>query len=299
MSHEETLIFHPVNIFKQLVFWLIHIGCFLVIWSGVSWTAAIVCFALYFIRMFGITGVYHRYFSHRSYQTGRVAQFLLGFLGASSAQKGPIWWASHHRHHHKHSDTEDDMHTPVLYGVWWSHIGWVLSSQYVETRTELVKDLQQYPEIRWLDRNHLLAPIFLIALLLGFGWLCQTYWPQLHTSAFQLFVWGFCVSTTLLYHGTFLVNSVVHMFGRKRFKTSDESRNNWFVALLTLGEGWHNNHHRYPGSARQGFYWWELDISHLILQLLAKLGIVWDLRSPPERIYQEAIENKRLNKAAA
>lgn len=285
--------FSPMNLVKQGAFWLIHLGCFLVLWTGFSWTAFSFCVALYFIRMFAITGVYHRYFSHRTYQTSRFFQFLLGFLGLTCAQKGPLWWAGHHRHHHKHSDTEEDIHSTVVHGIWWAHVGWILCSQYVETRYDLVKDLVKFPELTWLDRNHMVGPAVLIALLLVTGWVLQTSFPQLGTSPLQLFAWGFCVSTTLLYHGTFMINSAAHIVGRRRFQTTDNSKNSFILSLITLGEGWHNNHHRYPGSERQGFYWWEIDISHYILKGLQALGLVWDLREPPERIYKEAEENKR------
>lgn len=278
----------PINILKQALFWLIHLGCLLAFWTGVSWTAVSVCGALYLLRMFAITGGYHRYFSHRSYKTSRAFQFILAFLGSTSVQKGPIWWASHHRHHHKHSDTEEDVHPPRIYGLWWAHTGWVLSTQFIKTRTELVRDLMQFPELRWLDRNHLVGPAALIVALLGLGTYLHAWRPELGTNAAQLLVWGFFISTTLVYHGTFLVNSVVHVFGSQRFHTGDDSRNNFLVALITLGEGWHNNHHRYPGSERQGFYWWEIDISHYILKALEFLGLVWDLREPPARIYEEA-----------
>jgi stearoyl-CoA desaturase (Delta-9 desaturase) len=288
----------PINILKQAVFWLIHLGCLLALWTGVSWTAVIVCAALYFIRMFAITGAYHRYFSHRSYKTSRAFQFVLGYLGCMSAQKGPIWWASHHRHHHKHSDTPEDVHPPLIYGLWWAHVGWVLSTHYIKPRLELVRDLAEFPELRWLDRNHLVAPVSLIVVLVALGWFLEAYAPSLGTTAGQLFVWGFCISTTLVYHGTFMINSAAHLFGSRRFDTSDESRNSLILALITLGEGWHNNHHRYPGSERQGFYWWEIDISHYILRGLEKLGLVWDLRSPPERIYEEA-RSRRLEQGSA
>ncbi|MEI6518082.1 MAG: acyl-CoA desaturase [bacterium] len=288
----------PMNLIKQSAFWMIHLGCFAVFWVGFSWTALLLCVALYAVRMFGITGVYHRYFSHRSYQTSRWFQFVLAFLGATSAQKGPIWWASHHRHHHKHSDTEEDIHPPGIYGLWWAHVGWVLSTQYGGTREELVKDLVKFPELRLLDVYHLVPPLCLIFATLGLGFALEAYAPGLHTSASQLFVWGFCISTTLLYHGTFCINSFAHVLGRPRFETGDDSKNSFLLALITLGEGWHNNHHRYPGSERQGFYWWEIDISHYTLKGLSWLGLVWDLREPPERIYQEARDRKAQLKAA-
>lgn len=276
------------NALKQGVFFGVHFACIAVIWVGVSWVAAAVCFFLYFIRMFGVTGGYHRYFSHRTFKTSRLFQFLLGFLATSSAQKGPIWWASHHRHHHKHSDTEEDMHSAKIHGVWFSHVGWVLSSHFVKPRLDLMKDFLKFPELRWLDEWHLFAPIALAVGTFFLGVALEAWAPGLGTNGWQMLVWGFFVSTVLLYHGTFAINSVAHLSGSKRFKTGDESRNNFLLAIITLGEGWHNNHHRYPGSERQGFYWWEIDITHYILKCLSWLGIVWDLREPPERIYVEA-----------
>ncbi|NDC39001.1 MAG: acyl-CoA desaturase [Proteobacteria bacterium] len=279
------------NAFKQTVFLLVHVACLSVFFVSFSWFAVGVCVFLYVLRMFAITGGYHRYFSHRTYKTSRFFQFILAFLGACSAQKGPIWWASHHRHHHQHSDTEEDMHSAKFHGIWFSHVGWILSSRFVGTRNDLVKDLLAFPEICWLERNHLFPPVLLAVGLFFLGMFLETAAPGLGTNATQLLVWGFFVSTVLLYHGTFLINSGCHLIGNKRFKTTDESRNNLILALITLGEGWHNNHHRYPGSERQGFYWWEIDISHYILKGLEKLGLVWDLREPPERIYQEAAAN--------
>lgn len=216
---------------------------------------------------------------------------MLAFLGATSAQKGPIWWASHHRHHHQHSDTEEDVHPPGVYGLWWAHVGWVLSTQFVDTRSTLVKDLMRFPELRFIDKYHIIPPLILMSALMALGTFLQTYAPELHTSAGQLVVWGFCISTTLLYHGTFCINSLAHVIGKPRFKTGDDSKNSFLLALITLGEGWHNNHHRYPGSERQGFYWWEIDISHYVLKAFSALGLVWDLRTPPERIYEEAAGN--------
>lgn len=285
-SPEDTM--DLSNALKQAIFWLVHLSCIMVIWSGTSVIAVTVCFFLYVVRMFAITGGYHRYFSHRSYQTSRVFQFLLAFLGATSAQKGPIWWASHHRHHHKHSDTPEDLHSPIVFGIYYAHVGWVLSSQFVEPRLELVKDLSSFPELRWLDKYYIVPPVLLAVGLYFLGVFLGASYPALHTSGFQMLTWGFFVSTVLLYHGTFCINSFTHLIGKKRFKTTDESRNNLVLALITLGEGWHNNHHRYPGSERQGFYWWEIDITHYILTGLSWLGLVWDLRTPPERIYEEA-----------
>lgn len=273
------------NIFKQTLFWAIHAMGLLAFWSGVSPVAIGMCFFLYFIRMFAITGAFHRYFSHRTYRTGRVVQFLLGVLGTAAAQKGPIWWASHHRHHHRHSDTAEDIHSPIVSGIYYAHVGWVLSSQFVEARYELVKDLLKFPELRLLDKLYYLPPIFLAVAMYFLGDFLGAAWG---TSGLQMLTWGFFISTILLYHGTFCVNSAAHLHGTRRFKTSDHSRNSLVIALITLGEGWHNNHHRYPGSERQGMYWWEIDISHYVLVVMSWFGLVWDLRSYPERMYEEA-----------
>ena len=277
-----------VNVVKQWVFWLVHLTCLFVFVTGWSWVAVIVCLALYFIRMFGITGVFHRYYSHRTYQTSRWFQFVLGFLGTMSAQKGPIWWASHHRHHHRHSDTPEDAHSPLIHGFYYAHVGWVLSSEFVDTRWELVKDLVKFPEVKWLDDYNLVPPILLAVGTFFLGeWLEYAY-PALQTNGWQMLIWGFFISTVLLYHGTFCINSCVHVFGKTRFKTTDTSKNSLLFALITLGEGWHNNHHYYPGSERQGFYWWEIDITHYIIKMLSWVGLVWDVREPPQRVYDAA-----------
>lgn len=280
--------FEFMNIFKQGVFWAVHVACFAALWVGVSWVAVAVCLGLYLIRMFAITGIYHRYFSHRSYQTSRVMQFLFALLGTTAAQKGPIWWASHHRHHHRHSDTEEDIHSPIVHGIYFAHVGWVLSSQFLEPRLELVKDLTKYPELRTLEKYNLVPPVLLGVATFFLGTWLQSAYPQLGTSGPQMLVWGFFISTVLLYHGTFCINSFTHLIGKRRFPSTDHSRNNLFLALITLGEGWHNNHHYYPGSERQGFYWWEIDISHYILTMMSWLGLVWDLRVPPPRVYEAA-----------
>lgn len=287
-SMEER--YSVVNLLKRAVFWTVHGMCLFIIWAGFSWQALTVCLAMYLIRMFAITGGYHRYFSHRSYTTSRLFQFILAWVGACSCQKGPLWWAGHHRHHHKYSDTEEDVHSPGLRGIWYAHVGWVMSTEFVQTRLDLVKDLAKFPELRFIDKFHLVPPILLAVAIFYFGAWVEYAYPASNTSAFQMLIWGFFLSTVLLYHGTFCINSFCHLIGNKRFNTSDESKNSFFLALITLGEGWHNNHHRYPGSEKQGFYWWEIDLSHYVLKVLSWLGLVWDLRVPPERIYREARE---------
>lgn len=277
-----------MNVFKQALFWSIHAACLMVLWVGVGPAALMVCAALYVVRMFAITGGYHRYFSHRTYETSRAFQFLLAFAGATAAQKGPIWWASHHRHHHRHADTEHDVHSPILRGIYHAHVGWVMSTEFIEPRLDLVKDLCRFPELRWLDRYYAVPVVLLAAATYGLGaWLAAAA-PSLGTNGPQMLAWGFFVSTVLLYHGTFCINSLTHLVGRRRFPSPDSSRNSFLLALITLGEGWHNNHHYYPGSERQGFFWWEIDITHYVLTVLSWTGLVWDLRSPPARVLRSA-----------
>jgi stearoyl-CoA desaturase (delta-9 desaturase) len=275
---------------NKLFFVVIHLAALSALWTGASAVAVIFCLMAYLVRMFAITAGYHRLFSHRSYSTSRFFQFVLAFIGASSAQKGPLWWAASHRHHHKHSDTELDIHSPGIRGIWWAHVGWVISKEYDEVDLELVKDLTKYPELMLLEKYHYIPPLIFLLSVAGLGVLIEQYLPSAQTSMLQFFVWGTFVSTVLLYHATFAINSLTHVFGKRRFATSDQSRNSLILALITLGEGWHNNHHRYPGSERQGFYWWEIDLTHLVLLFLRKLGIVWNLRVPPQRIYDEALK---------
>ncbi len=261
-----------------------HAACLAVFWVGVSPVAVGVAVALYVLRMFAITGFYHRYFSHRTFKTSRAAQFAFAVLGASAVQRGPIWWAAHHRHHHAHSDRPEDVHSPRQQGFLWSHMGWFLSRGHFAPDLGRVRDLLRYPELRWLDRFDILVPFALaLGLLLLGKWLAVAH-PGLGTSGGQMLVWGFFVSTVACYHGTYTINSLCHVWGRRRYATGDESRNNFWLALVTLGEGWHNNHHRYPMSARQGFYWWEVDITYYGLRLLSALGLIWDLKPVPREV---------------
>jgi len=248
-----------------------HLMCVGVLWVGVSTTAVVVAVALYVVRMIAITGFYHRYFSHRTFRTSRAMQFLFALIGAAAVQRGPLWWAAHHRHHHAHSDDADDSHSPQQHGFVWSHIGWFMSRRNFATCTELIRDLTRYPELRFLDRFDVIMPVALASLLFFIG-------------GAQLLIWGFFISTVALYHGTFTVNSLAHVFGKRRYATRDHSRNNWFLALITFGEGWHNNHHHFPGSVRQGFYWWEVDLTYYVLRVLAAVGLIWDLKTVPARI---------------
>ncbi|HEY5039180.1 MAG TPA: acyl-CoA desaturase, partial [bacterium] len=224
--------------------------------------------------------------SHRSYKTSRFFQFVLAFWASSTGQKGVLWWAAHHRHHHKYSDLKEDIHSPIQRGFWWAHIGWVLCDKYQPTQEENVKDLMRYPELRWLNKNYGVAPFVLAASIFGFGELLRVYAPELHTNGLQMIAWGFFLSTVILYHGTFVINSLTHMMGRQRFKTGDYSKNSFILAIVTMGEGWHNNHHRFPYAESQGIYWWEVDMSHYFLKILSWMRIVWDIQPHPPEVYR-------------
>jgi stearoyl-CoA desaturase (delta-9 desaturase) len=259
-----------INRTSSIPFLALHLVPLLAIFTGVTRTDLIVCAALYLGRMFFITAGYHRYFAHRSYKMARVPQFLMAFGGTTAAQKGPLWWAAHHRDHHRYADTDRDIHSPSK-GFWWSHVGWFLSNRFKATNVDGIRDFARYPELRWLDRHDWVGAWALgLATFLIFGW--------------SGLVVGFFASTILLWHGTFLVNSVAHVFGRRRYETDDTSRNSLLVALATGGEGWHNNHHHYPASARQGFFWWEIDPTWYGLRMLSWVGLVRGLRTPPERV---------------
>ncbi|WP_425488005.1 acyl-CoA desaturase [Marilutibacter penaei] len=267
----------------------LHLGCLGVVWVGVSPVAVAVAVLLYAVRMFALTGFYHRYFSHKAFRTGRWTQGVFAVLGAACVQRGPMWWASHHRRHHCHADTDLDPHAPGPRGLLWSHMGWFLTEEAFATDCRRVRDLARYPELRWLDRFDTAVPVALAALLYLLGAALERWAPGLGTSGPQMLVWGFFVSTVVLFHATVTINSLAHRYGRRRFETRDDSRNNAWLALLTFGEGWHNNHHFYPGSARQGFRWFEIDLTWYGLLLLERLGLVWDLRPVPQWVMARAV----------
>lgn len=282
-------IVHP----RVLPFIIVHFTCFAIFWVDVQPIDWIICGALYVIRMFGITAGYHRYFSHRSFKTSRGFQFFLAFLGQTSAQRGALWWAAKHREHHKHSDTEQDIHSPVQHGFWYSHVLWIFSKPGRIANYDTIKDFRKYPELVWLDKWDRLPP-FILAVLV---WLVAG-WSGL--------IVGFFVSTVILFHGTFTINSLSHVIGKQPYLTGDHSRNNLFLAIITLGEGWHNNHHHFPSATPQGFRWWQIDITYYILKVLSVFRIVWDLRLPPKHVVEgqrklssSAIENTAQQLAAS
>lgn len=274
---------NKVDPLRASFFVALHLVCLLVVVVGVSTAALALCAILYVLRMFFITGFYHRYFSHRSFRAGRWMTWTMAALGCTAGQRGPLWWAGHHRIHHRFSDTPDDPHSPRHHGRWFSHCLWFLSARSFAVPTERVRDWMRFRELRILERIDSL-PFILLGIgcaLLG-AWLDRAY-PALETDAGQMFVW-FSISTVLVYHATYTINSLAHGFGSRRYDTPDDSRNNAWLALITLGEGWHNNHHRYPISARQGFRWWEIDLTWLGLRALAAVGLISDLRSVPDRL---------------
>lgn len=277
-----------VDWLRALPFAGLHLACLGVFWVGVSATAVFVAAILYVVRMFALTAFYHRYFSHRTFRTSRAAQLLFALLGAACAQRGPLWWAAHHRHHHRHADTALDPHSPGLRGFLWSHAGWFLTPRAFRTDLACVRDFARFPELRWLDRFDTAIPALLAVTLYAAGALLQHYAPALGTNGAQLAVWGFAISTVVLFHATVTINSLAHRYGARRYDTRDDSRNNVWLALLTFGEGWHNNHHFFPGSARQGFRWWEVDLSWYGLRVLALLGLVRDLKPVPAWVLAQA-----------
>lgn len=281
-----------VDWLRIIPFMLMHVACIAVFFVDFSWFAVTVMLGFYLLRMFAITAFYHRYFSHKAFKTSRVMQFIFAVIGVMSTQNGPLWWSAHHRHHHRHADQPEDLHSP-RHGFWYSHMGWFLNRRNYATQEHLVKDWIKYPELRWLDRHSVL-----VSVLTGFafwvtGELLARYQPSLGTSGMQLLVWGFLVSTVLLTHVTLTINSFAHRFGYRTYETRDDSRNNWFLAILTLGEGWHNNHHFHAASVRQGFHWWQIDISYYVLRLMAALGLVWDLVPVPAKAYDPALRIPR------
>lgn len=265
---------------RIIPFLILHLVCLTVIWVGWSPIAVAVALAFYALRMFGITAFYHRYFSHKTFKTSRPAQFIFALIGAAATQRGPLWWASNHRHHHIHSDKEEDEHSP-RHGFLWSHMGWFLSKRNFATNFDRIRDFAKFPELKWLDRFDIAVPAVFAVLMFLLGAGLNAVWPSLGTSGWQMLIWGYFISTVLVIHATLSINSLAHLFGRRRFETQDNSKNNLLLALITFGEGWHNNHHRFPSSARQGLHWWEIDFSYYGIWLLEKLGIVWDVKKGP------------------
>lgn len=275
---------------------LFHVLPFLAIWTGATWFDWLLCFGLYFLRMFFVTGVYHRYFAHRTYKTSRIFQFIMAFMAETSVQKGVLWWAANHRNHHRYSDTPQDPHSAKVYGFWYSHIGWIIGPDFKKTHYNIIGDYAKYKEIRWIDKNYMIPPLLLAlgVMALG-GWANGGSVTAMFTHGWSTLLIGFFLSTVILFHGTFSINSLMHVIGRQRYETGDESRNSIWLALLTLGEGWHNNHHYYQSTVRQGFFWWEIDITYYILKMLSWVGLIWDMKGVPSHIkHSKNMEEAKL-----
>ncbi|MDR1989155.1 MAG: acyl-CoA desaturase [Acidobacteriaceae bacterium] len=260
------------------VFWLVQASALLVFFVPFTWPLVALWAVSHFLRAMGLTLSFHRYYAHRSFQMNRVARFIWTFIGVAAMQKGPLWWAGHHVNHHRFADREGDPHSPMVSGVYYAHIGWFLNDakhDRIEATNPVIRDFSKVPEIAFLDRYFFLPPLMLAVTMFAIGG-----WPWL--------VWGFCLPTMTLAHSTFAINTVNHMFGSRRFDTIDESRNNPITAIFAVGEGWHNNHHRYQRSARNGFYWWEFDPTWYAIRTMQAVGLAWNVQPVPERIYAEA-----------
>ncbi len=253
-------------------FWGVHLLAIVgVALTGFSLTGLLVALACYVPRMWFVTGGYHRYFSHRTYKTSRWFQFVLALGAQCTGEKGALWWAAHHRVHHRLSDQPGDIHSVIQSGFWWSHMGWFLARDLEEVDYSRIKDFTKYPELVWLDKLWMVPPIAMGVLAFVIG-------------GFWGLVWAFALPQVMCWHGTFTINSLSHLWGSRRYKTGDDSRNNPVLAVITLGEGWHNNHHHYQVSARNGFFWWEYDVTFYVLRAMSVVGLVWDLHPVPDHI---------------
>jgi len=252
-----------LNWITTVVLVLFHIGA-IAAFFFFSWPAVIAAVFLYWMCTgLGISLGYHRLHTHRSYKTPLLLEYFFAVCGALTLEGGPIFWVATHRIHHQNSDKPGDPHSPRD-GAWWSHIGWILVGEAKHNNTKLMSkyapDLARHRFYVWLNDYHWLPMVVLGLLLLAIGGL-----PML--------LWGVCLRVVFGLHATWLVNSATHMWGSRRFATRDDSRNNWWVALITFGEGWHNNHHAHPTSARHGLAWYEFDISWITLKVMKVLGI--------------------------
>jgi stearoyl-CoA desaturase (Delta-9 desaturase) len=266
---------------ENFPFWAVHVTALVgAIYVGWSWTAFWWLVGSYAVRMFAITAGYHRYFSHRTFKTSRAFQLVLALLGLTSVQQGPLWWAAHHRRHHKFSDMPEDIHSPRQRGFIWSHMQWILAKRHKATDVDRIKDFAKYPELRFLNRHDLAFAVLVAVVTFLIG------------GSVALF-WGFFVSVVVAWHITFCINSVAHVLGKRRYTTTDDSRNNALLGLVAFGEGWHNNHHHYQRSARQGFYWWEVDLSYYVLKFLEVFRIVWDVEGVPRHVRDQTVAPER------
>jgi stearoyl-CoA desaturase (Delta-9 desaturase) len=266
------------NVVQITIFWLVQASALLVFAVPFRWAFVALWAVSHFLRAIGLTLAFHRYFAHRAFKMNRVARFVWAFIGTAAMQKGPLWWAGHHVNHHRFADREGDPHSPMVSGLYYAHIGWFLNDtkhDRLEPNNPVLRDFGPVPEIAWLEKYFFVPPAMLAAAMVLIG-------------GFPALIWGFCLPTMTLAHATFAINTVNHLWGSRRFETVDESRNNPITALFAVGEGWHNNHHRYQRAARNGFYWWEVDLTWYVIRAMAAVGVAWDLQAVPARVYKEA-----------
>jgi stearoyl-CoA desaturase (delta-9 desaturase) len=266
------------NILQISIFWLVQVSALLVFAVPFRWAFIGLWAASHFVRALGLTLIFHRYLAHRAFKMNRAARFVWAFIATAAMQKGPLWWAGHHVNHHRFADRDGDPHSPMVSGVYYAHIGWFLNDtkhDKLEATNPVIRDFSKVPEIAFIEKYFFLPPLLLAIAMYAIG-------------GFPLLIWGFCLPTMTLAHATFAINTVNHMFGSRRFETVDESRNNPLTAFFAVGEGWHNNHHRYQRAARNGFYWWEFDPTWYAIRAMKAVGLAWDLQAVPKRIYEEA-----------
>jgi stearoyl-CoA desaturase (delta-9 desaturase) len=271
-----------IEFLRMVPFTFLHLGALAAIWVPFSWQCLALLLVLYVVRMFAITAFYHRYFAHKAFKTHRWFQAVMAFVGGTSLQRGALWWAANHRHHHAFSDKPNDLHSVRHGGFMYAHIGWLTSSHSMPTDYRLIKDFERFPELLWLNRFDWVPPVFLFFAMIALGALTPWF------TVLQALIWGFFLGSVVLFHGTVFINSLAHVWGNRRYDTTDDSKNNFWLSLITLGEGWHNNHHRFPGTVKQGFFWWEIDVSYYILKAMSWVGLVWDLRPVPKQAYELA-----------
>lgn len=253
-------------------------GVVLAVGQGVSLEAIVAAVVLIFVTGFGITVGFHRFFVHRSFKTYRPVAWLLAIFGYMAEPKSLLLWVSEHRKHHRLSDGPGDPHSPQLGGFWHAQVNWLVLRSYTFDPRE-VPDLLKRPDLLWLDRHR--VGWYLLGLLLP-ALICGLI-AESAFGALMGFLWGGLFRQFFVRHTTSLVNSATHLWGSKPYSTPDGSRNNFFVALFTLGEGWHNNHHAFPSSARHGLHWWQVDFSWYVIWIMARLHLAWNIRLPNER----------------
>ncbi|CAH9138956.1 unnamed protein product [Cuscuta epithymum] len=252
----SLIVFHLVSLFAPFCF---------------SWGAFGLWLGLYVLTGLGITLSYHRNLCHKSFKLPKWLEYFFAYLAVHALQGDPIGWVSNHRYHHRYTDTSKDPHSPIQ-GFWYSHMGWLYDSKSAKERSAMptnVADLENQFFYRFIQKTYNIHPIILGSVLFVFG-------------GFPYIVWGLALRVVLFNHATFFVNSACHLWGNQAWNTGDLSRNNWWVALIAFGEGWHNNHHAFEYSARHGLHWWQLDITWCLIWTLQKLGFATNVKLPSD-----------------